>query len=72
MTVMSFVCDYAIVSPIVAMYKVDSTICDTFSTYEDIDEDKFVLHVFPIDGDALSPADSAKVAEIVNPYIFRG
>ena len=72
MTVMSFICDYAIVSPIVAIYKVDGTIDSTFSTYEDIDEDKFVLHVFPIDGNTLSPADSAKVAELINPYIFRG
>ena len=72
MTVMSFICDYALVSPIVAMYKVDSTIDSTFSTCEDIDENRFVLHVFPIGGDTLSPADSAKVVELINPYIFRG
>ena len=72
MTMLSYICDYATVSPIILMYKVDSAIRATFSTYEDLDEDRFVLHVFPMDGDILSPADSAKVAEIVNPYIFRG
>lgn len=72
MTMLSCICDYATISPILLMYKVDSAIRATFSTCEDIDEDRFVLHVFPIDGDILSPADSAKVMEIVNPYIFRG
>lgn len=69
MTMLSYICDYAIVSPILLMYKVDSAIRATFSTYEDLDEDRFILHVFPMDGKVLSPADSAKVAEIVNSYI---
>ena len=72
MTILSYICDYATISPILLMYKVDSKIRATFSTYKDLDEDRFVLHVFPMDGEGLSPADSAKVAEIVNPYIFRG
>lgn len=70
MTMMSFICDYATISPLILMYKVDSSIRASFSTYEDIDEDRFRLNVFPMDGNCLSPADSAKVAEIVNPYIF--
>ena len=69
---MSFVCDYAKVSPTVLMYTVDHKLKNrAFSTYEDMDEDIFVLHVLPYEkGVILSPAECATLAETVNPYLF--
>ena len=70
MTFMSFVCDYAKVSPIILMYRVDKALRDVgFSTYTDVDEDRFVLSVMPY-GKAFDVQACGIIANLVNPYIF--
>ena len=70
MNFMSFICDYAKVSPAVLMYIVDSTLRDVgFSTYTDIDEDRFVLSVMPY-GAPFDAQACGIIANLVNPYIF--
>lgn len=70
MTVMSFVCSYAKVSPIILMYRVDSALREVgFSTFTDIDEERFVLSVMPW-GNSLSPQACDIIANLVDPYLF--
>lgn len=70
MNFMSFVCDYAKVSPLVLMYRVDKALRDVgFSTYTDIDEDRFVLSVMPY-GTPFDAQACGIIANLVNPYIF--
>ena len=70
MVSMSFVCDYAKISPALLMYKIDHSDC-CFSTYKDVDEDKFILYVFPWDkNDVFSADDINVITGIINPYIF--
>ena len=70
MTVMSFVCDYAKISPVILAYKVDGALCDIgFATYTDVDEDKFVLSVMPW-GKAFNAQTCGIIANLVDPYLF--
>lgn len=70
MTFMSFICDYALIDPIILAYKVDcATRNCAFTTYEDIDEDCFKINVFPQNG-VISNKAVLKIAEVINPYIF--
>jgi hypothetical protein len=70
MTFMSFVCDYAKVSPLVLMYRVDKALRDVgFSTYTDVDEDRFVLSVMPY-SKAFDAQACGIIANLVDPYLF--
>jgi hypothetical protein len=70
MTFMSFVCDYAKTSPLVLMYRVDKALRDVgFSTYTDVDEDRFVLSVMPY-GKAFDAQACGIIANLVDPYLF--
>lgn len=57
---MSFVCDYAKISPLVLMYKIDS-LKRGFATFKDVDEDRFVLYIFPWNELEVLSADDIKV-----------
>jgi len=70
MDMMTFVCDYAKISPIILMYRVDGALRGVgFSTYLDIDEDRFVLSVFPY-GQRFGAQACNIVANLVKPYLF--
>lgn len=67
---MSFICNYAKISPLVLMYKIDS-LKRGFTTFKDVDEDRFILYVFPwYELRTLSADDIKVITEAVNPYIF--
>ena len=71
MTVMTFVCDRTKIDPVTLMNKIGRTVVNAYSTLEaSSNEDVFFLHVRPLDDIKLSVADTAKVAEIVNEYLW--
>ena len=67
---MSFVCDYAKISPLVLMYKIDS-LRRGFTTFKDVDEDRFILYIFPWNELEVLSADDIKViTSEVNLYLY--
>lgn len=67
---MSFVCDYAKISALVLMYKIEHE-ANGFCTFKDVDEDSFVLYVYPWSELEPFTAEEVKtITDLVNPYIF--
>ena len=70
MRTMTFTFDYALIDPMTLMYKVDHAFRNiVFSTYEDIDEDSFLLHFFPFNGE-IPYEKIQEISDFVNPYLF--
>jgi len=70
MDYMSFVIDYALIDPITLAYRVDCVDrSNIFATYEDIDEDRFRLNVFP-QGKVIPNEVFLKIADVVRDYLF--
>lgn len=68
---MTFICDYALISSAVLVDRIWSDInLEVIAFAEDIDEDTFLLRVeLPWEGATeISEADRARILEIVKPY----
>lgn len=62
---MSFVCDYATISPVILEFR----IIDVFGLpayIEDIDEDRFAINIY---GNS-DPEKREAIAEFLNPYLY--
>ena len=70
---MTFICDYATISPIILCNKIIAgTTAMMWATYNDIDEDCFNLTVFnPLEGEELSEEDKAWLEIVMEPYLYR-
>lgn len=60
---MTYLCDYAKISPIVLASKIETLVSGAMATYTDIDEYCFSIGVIADKG------QSAQVANIVAPYL---
>lgn len=70
---MTFICDYATISPYILCNKIIATTnAMMWATYNDIDEERFNLTVFnPLKGEELSEEDKAWLETVINPYLYR-
>lgn len=67
---MTFICDYAKVSPAVLGILVQGKAGRFFCNWWDEDEDTFIFRVFTLDGEGLSEAERAIISAVVGPALY--
>ena len=65
-----FICDYSKISPAVLEKKITLEVHGAWGAWSDIDEDKFEFRI--LEPFKSVKVDWDKVAEIINPYLYRG
>ena len=69
---MTFICDYATISPVILCAKIAGISAMMWATYNDIDEERFKLTVFnPLEGEELSEENKAWLEIALSPYLYR-
>lgn len=64
---MTFICDYAIVSPAVLGLMVSNKSDRFFCNWWDESEDSYIFRVFTLDDQGLSEAERKEISAIVEP-----
>lgn len=72
----TYVCDYATVSPVVLVNAIinDDIFVNAWADFYDVDEDVFVLRVYPVFGEEntdLTAEEWRLVENLVNPYLAK-
>lgn len=67
---MTFICDYAFISPVVLATRVECEALMAVTDWRDIDEDRFVFRVFS-DGEDFAPFEVELINSLVAPYLYK-
>ena len=67
---MTFICDYAVVSPAVLELMIQNKSSRLFCNWWEESEDSFAFRVFTLDGEGLSSAEREMISAIVNPAVY--
>jgi hypothetical protein len=68
---MTFICDYAKVSPAVLEMMVEKATSRLFCNWWEETEDSFVFRVFALDDEGITAEEQKVICEIVEPKLFK-
>jgi hypothetical protein len=69
---LTFVCDYALISPAVLATRIECEVLVAVADWQDVDEDRFVFRVMVLfDGEDFTPSEVELINSLVAPYLYK-